>query len=97
MSAKKSLQSYSSIFFYCVINNRGSGRGVVDRVPAFQPRGPGSIPCRVRDFILHPGTVSSVVSGGGSDILLSIDSGWRSALVLLSSVLVHSLAPPTLC
>ena len=73
--------------------------GVVCRVPDFQPGGPGSIPDGVRDFNFYPGTrfVSSVcalscgVSGGGHDFLLPSDSG-RSALLLLSSILVHSFA-----
>ena len=30
-------------------------RGVVVRVPAFQPGGPGSIPCGVRNFNFCPG------------------------------------------
>ena len=38
--------------------------------------------------------LSCVVSGGGPDILLITDSG-KSALVVLSSVLFHSLVPPT--
>ena len=71
-------------------------RGVVGRVPAFQPGGPGSIPGWVRNFNLSWDWVcvlcvlSCVVFGGGPDLVLTTHSG-RPALVYLSSVLVHSL------
>ena len=76
-------------------------RGVVGRVPAFQPGGPGSIPGRVRNFNSYPGNgcVSFVcvlpcaVSGGGPDIVLTTHSG-RLALVYLSTVLVQKLLLP---
>ena len=63
-------------------------RGVVGRVPA--------IPGGMRNFNSYPGigclpfvcVLSCVVSGGRSDIGLTTHSG-RSALVYLSSVLVH--------
>ena len=72
--------------------------GVVGRIPAFQLCAPGSIPGRVRDFNLYPGTgcvyflfvLSCVVSSGGPVILLATGRG-RLALVYLSSVQVHSL------
>ena len=65
---------------------------MIGRVPAFQPSGPDSIPGEVRDFNSYPGiglvsfvcVLSCVVSGDGSDILLTTDSG--------RLVLVHSLA-----
>ena len=61
------------------------------RRPGFDSRG-------VRNFNFYPGTVSvsficvlfCVVSGGGPASVLTTHSG-RSALVYLSSVLVHSL------
>ena len=64
---------------------------MVGEIRAFQQGGPGFIPGRVRNFNLYPGTgcVSCGVSGGSHDILLTIGSG-RSALMYLSSVLVHS-------
>ena len=73
-------------------------RGVVGRVPAFQPGGPCSIPGGVRNFnfCLGIGSVSFVcvlscfVFGGGPDIVLTTLSG-RPALVYLSSVLVQKL------
>ena len=67
-------------------------RGVVGRVSAFQPDGPGSIPGGVRNFNFYAGTrcVSFVVSDGGLNIVLSTLAE-RSALVYLSSVLVNSL------
>ena len=71
-------------------------RGVVGRVPAFQPGGPGSIPGGVRNFNVCPGigcvffvcVLSCVVFGEGPDIVLTRQSG-RLASVYLSSVLVH--------
>ena len=71
-------------------------RGVVSRVPAFQPGGPGSIPGGVRNFNSYPGigcvsfvcVLSRAVFGGGPDIVLTTHLG-RPALVYLSSVLVH--------
>ena len=73
-------------------------RGEVDRLPAFQPGSPGSIPGMTIDFNLYFGTgcMSFVcaVFGGGPNILLT--TLFRSpALVILSSVLFHSLAPLT--
>ena len=76
-------------------------RGVVGRVPAFQPGGPGSIPGGVRNFNLCPGIVcvsfvcvlSCIVFGGGPDIVLTTHSG-RPAHVYLSSVLVQKLLLP---
>ena len=73
-------------------------RGVVDRVPAFQPGDPDSNPGGVRNFYFYPGTrcMSSVwvlpygVLGGGPDILITIHSR-GPAIVFLSSVLVQSL------
>ena len=69
--------------------------GVVGTVPAFQLNG-------ARYFNFYPGIacvcficiLPSVISRGGPDILLATHSGIFS-LVLLSSVLIHSLAPPT--
>ena len=55
--------------------------GVVGRISTFQPGDPGSIPGGITDFNLYPRTgcmsfvLSSVVSGGGFDILLTTDSG----------------------
>ena len=57
-------------------------RGVVSRVPAFQPGSPGSIPGRVRNLNFNPGTgresfvyvLPCVVSGSDLDILLTTDS-----------------------
>ena len=71
-------------------------RGVVGRVPAFQPGGTGSIPGGVRNFNFCPGiecvlclcSVLCILSGGGPDIVLTAHSR-RPALVYLSSVLVH--------
>ena len=71
-----------------------SRRGVVGRVPAFQPGGPGSIPGGVRNFNFCPGIgcvsfvciLSCVVFGGGPDIVLP--------LLYLSSVLVQRLLLP---
>ena len=71
---------------------------MVATVPAFQPGGPDSMPGVIRNFKFNPGTecvifdcvLSSVVSGGGSDIVLTIHAG-RPAIVFLSSFLVHSL------
>ena len=65
---------------------------MVGRVPAFQPGGPGSIPGGVRNFNFCPGigcvsfvcVPSSVVFGGGPDIVLTTHSG-RPALVYLPS------------
>ena len=70
--------------------------GVVGRIPALKTGGPSAIPGGVRNFNFSPGTgcVSCVVSGGGSDILLTPDSG-RPALVYLSRVLVQILCSPT--
>ena len=73
-------------------------RGVVGRVPAFQPGGPGLIPGEVRNFNFCPGNwcvsfvsvLSCVVSGGGPEIVLTTHS-WRPALELVSSVLVPRL------
>ena len=75
---------------------------MVDRVPAFQLGGPGSIPYGANDFNLYPETgrvtfvcvPSCVVSGDCPDILLTTYLG-RLALLLMFSVLVPSLAPPT--
>ena len=58
--------------------------------------GPGSIPGGVRNFNSYPGigcvsfvcVLFCVVSGGGSDIVLTTHSG-RPPLVYLSSILVH--------
>ena len=70
---------------------------MVGKVPAFQPRGLGSIPVGLGILISILGLVvcslsvlSCVVSGGGPDILLTTDSG-RPASVVLSSVLVYNL------
>ena len=76
-------------------------RGVIGGIPAIRPGGPGSIPGGVRNFNFYPGTrcvsfvcvLSSIVSGGGPDIVLTTHSG-RPVLVYLSSVLVHSLLLP---
>ena len=63
-------------------------RGVVGRVPDFQPRGPGSITDRARNLNSYPriGCVLCVLScavlGGGSDILLTTHSV-RPALLYL--------------
>ena len=54
-------------------------RGVVGRVPAFQPGSPGSITGGVRNFNFCPGigclsfvcVLSCTVSGGGPDIVLT--------------------------
>ena len=82
---------------YCygedIVNTR-----VVGRIPAFQPSDQGSIPGGIRNFNSYPGTgcvsfvcvLSSVVSGGGLDIVLTTHSG-RPALVYLSSVLLQNL------
>ena len=75
---------------------------MVDRIPAFQPDDPGSVLGWIGDFNLYPGNVSLsfdcalsyAISGGDPDIMLTTDSGGR-VLLLLSSVLVHSLALPT--
>ena len=77
-------------------------RDVVGRVPAFQPGGPGSIPGGVRNFNFCPGigcvsfvcVLSCVVSGGGPDIVLTIQSG-RPPLVSLSCSGPKTVAPPT--
>ena len=69
--------------------------------PALQHVGPGSIPGGVRDFNFYPGTelvpivcvLPCVVSGGGPDILLAMDSA-MSALVYLSRFLVRSMCSP---
>ena len=76
-------------------------RGVVGRVPAFQPGGPGSIPGRVRNFNFCPGigyvsfvfVLTCVVFGGGSYIVLKTHSG-SPVLLYLSSVLVQRLLLP---
>ena len=68
-------------------------RGLIGRVPAFQPGGPDSIPGGVRNFNFCPGigcvsfacVLSCVVFGGGPDIVLTTYSG-RPALMYLSSV-----------
>ena len=73
--------------------------GLVSRVLALKPGGPGSIPGRVRNFNLSWDWVwvlcvmFCVVFGGGPDIVLTSHSG-RSALVYLSSVLVQRLLLP---
>ena len=54
---------------------------MIGRIPAVQESSPGLIP-------------EGVISGGGPDVLMITDSD-RSALMLLSSVLVDSLALPT--
>ena len=76
-------------------------RGVVGRVPTFQPAGPGLIPGGVRNFNFCPGIgcvsficfLSCFVFGGGPVIVLPTHSG-RPALVYLSSVLVRRLLLP---
>ena len=76
--------------------------GVAGRVAVFQIDDPSSIPGGVRFINLYSGTryvsfvcvLSWVFSGGGHAIILNTDQG-RPAFVILSSVLVHSLAPPT--
>ena len=78
-----------------------SRSGVVGRVPAFQPGGPGSIPGGVRNFNFCPeigcvsfvSVLSCVVFGGGPDTVLTTHSG-RPALVYLSSVLAQRLLLP---
>ena len=96
---KKNGRSCSKLFYFvkCYIRRRG----VVGRVPAFQPGGPGSIPGGVRNFNFCTwiGCVSFVcvlpraVSCEGPDIVLATHSG-RPALVYLSSVLVKRLLLP---
>ena len=74
---------------------------MVSRIHTFELGGPGSISSGVGNFNFYHGTecvpfvcvLSCVVSGGGSDILQTTHSR-RSALVYLSSVLVHSLLLP---
>ena len=68
---------------------------MVGRVPALQPGGQGSIPGVSGILIPLLGlgvsfvcVLSCAVSGGGPDIVLTTHSG-RSALVYLSTVLVH--------
>ena len=64
-------------------------RGVFDKVPAFEPGSPGSIPGGVRNFNFCPGigyvsfvcVLSYVVSSRGPDIVLSTHSG-RPALYI---------------
>ena len=76
-------------------------RGVVGRVSAFQPGGPGSIPGVVRNFNFCPGigcvsfvcVLPCVVFVGGPDIVLTTNLG-RPALAYLSSVLVQRLLLP---
>ena len=76
-------------------------RGVVGRVTAFQPGGPGSVPDWVRNFNFCPGigcvsfvcVLSCVAFDGVPDIVLTSHSG-RPALVYLSSVLVQRLLLP---
>ena len=72
-------------------------RGVVGRVPAFQPGGPGSIPGGVRNFNFCPGigcvSFVCVVFDRGPAIVLTTHSG-RPALVYLSSVLAQRLLLP---
>ena len=73
--------------------------GVVDRVPAFHLGHHGFDSGGVGNLNFYLGTgclsfacvLSCVVSGGGSDIVLITHA---AALVLLSSVLVHSLLFP---
>ena len=73
---------------------------VADRVPAFQPDGPDSIPGGVRNLNLYPGiecvffVLSCVVSGVGPDILLTRDSGRLAMCMSSVLVLVHSLYSP---
>ena len=82
-------------------NYKYSRRGVVGRVPAFQPGGPGSIPGGVRNFKFCPGigcvsficVLSCVVFGGDPDIVLTAHSE-RPALVYLCSVVVQRLLFP---
>ena len=75
--------------------------GVAGRVAVFQIDDPSSIPGGVRFINLYSGTryvpfvcVLSWVFSGGDPGILNTDQG-RPAFVILSSVLVHSLAPPT--
>ena len=77
-----------------------SRRGVVGRVPAFQPSGPGYFPGWVRNFNIYSWdwvcvfcVLSSAVSGGDPDIVLTTHSG-RPALMYLSNILVLSLLLP---
>ena len=71
---------------------------MISRIAAFHPGDLGLIPNGVRDFNLYSGidcvffvsVLFCVSSGGGTDILLTTDSG-RSVLLYLSRVLVHSL------
>ena len=65
-------------------------RGVVGRIPDFQPGGPGSIPGGARNskFLSFVCVLSCAVFGRGPDIVLTTHSG-RPVLVHLSSVLVH--------
>ena len=54
-------------------------RGVVGRIPVFQPGGLDSIPGGVKNFSFYPGigsvlcVLSLFVSGGGPNILLTTD------------------------
>ena len=74
---------------------------MVGKVPAIQLGDPGSILGGVRNFNFYPGTgcvcplfvFCPVLYDGGPDIVLTTRSG-RSAVVFLSSVLVHSLLLP---
>ena len=76
-------------------------RGVLGRVPAFQPGGTGSIPGGVKNFNFWHGigcvsyvcVLSCIVFGVGPDIVLTTHSG-RPALVYLSSVQVQRLLLP---
>ena len=70
-------------------------RDVIGRILGFQHGGPGSIPVGSEILISIPGLgVSSVVSGGGPDILLTTDSG-RPGIVYLCNVLIQNLCSPT--
>ena len=92
---KERKEERTKIRIFILINIRR--RGVVGRVPAFQPSGPGSIP-GILISVLGLGVsfvcvLSCVVFGGGPDIVLTTHSV-RPALVYLSSVLVQGLLVP---
>ena len=76
-------------------------RGVVGRVPAFQPGALCSIPGGVMNFNFRPGIgcvsfvciLSCVVSGKDPDIVMTTHSG-RPAFVYMYSILVQRLLLP---